>query len=433
MTTTETKTDLTFAQLRAANLKRCPLFRNAKGELCHPTGVMDWTPDQWMTALVGEVGEAANDIKKVNRGDLSLAEALPKIGSEIADAQTYLDLLTARLGLSLAEITIAKFNEVSQKVGCDIFLGEAPPGPAAELLLTIEIANAESRRVALSDERPVIAREIRDTGLWVAETRVNASTIGSRAWGATKLAALQALHRLVGAAPVTTSTPEPRSACCVTPAEPDELRALFDRVERARIVYSVAAPKRERMSNAITDANRNLLAYLRPRVDSTGMATITNELLPSLHEACVAYVNADNKSEAEAALTKIERIRADICALVRAEVAALPSAPMPTPQVARRDLFHCPQCGKHGHQRQGAPGWRCHGCEISWDLLPIQEPVAKPSGPRRRAAGQCAALATRLNRIRRAARDYGAGSEFDTALDGLAAFLNGNYQPTGDR
>jgi NTP pyrophosphatase (non-canonical NTP hydrolase) len=214
---TETKTDLTFAQLRVASLKRCPLFRNAKGQLCHPNGVMDWSPDRWMTALVGEVGEAANDIKKVNRGDLSLEEALPKIGSEIADAQTYLDLLAARLGLSLAEITIAKFNEVSQRVGCSIFLGEAPPARDPEQALIVEIANAVSGDWSLEDT-PVAVREVTGSNThWVAETRAVGGVVGHKAWGVTRRAALRALHRLVGAAPVP---PAPTPETSRTAADP---------------------------------------------------------------------------------------------------------------------------------------------------------------------------------------------------------------------
>lgn len=115
---------LTFARLREANLTRCPLFRNAKGVLCHPRGIWSHEPDFWMTALVGEIGEAANILKKVERGDFTLDEKREDIGKELADAQTYLDILAARLDISLEDATIEKFDEVSRRVSCDIFLGD---------------------------------------------------------------------------------------------------------------------------------------------------------------------------------------------------------------------------------------------------------------------------------------------------------------------
>lgn len=119
-----TVVSLTFAELRAVNLRRCPLFRNAKGVLCHPGGIWSHDPDFWVTALVGEIGEAANFIKKVDRGDFTLDEMRDEIGKELADAQTYLDILAARLDISLEKATISKFNEVSRRIGCDVFLGD---------------------------------------------------------------------------------------------------------------------------------------------------------------------------------------------------------------------------------------------------------------------------------------------------------------------
>jgi len=47
---------LTFKVLRSANLARLPLFKNSNGEPAHadPMG-RDWTPAQWLQAIVGEL------------------------------------------------------------------------------------------------------------------------------------------------------------------------------------------------------------------------------------------------------------------------------------------------------------------------------------------------------------------------------------------
>lgn len=114
---------LTFAQLRAANLARLPEFRNAQGEPAHsrPDG-FDWSLSQWSNAVCGELGEAANLIKKIERGDFRLELARDALAEELADVQTYLDLLAHRAGVDLAAATIAKWNKVSIRVGCALRL-----------------------------------------------------------------------------------------------------------------------------------------------------------------------------------------------------------------------------------------------------------------------------------------------------------------------
>lgn len=114
---------LTFAQLRAANRARLPLFKNRRGEPAHsePDG-SDWLLSAWSNAVCGELGEAANLIKKIERGDMTLDEARAELGKELADVVTYLDILAFRAGVDLGAATIAKFNEVSERVGCDVTL-----------------------------------------------------------------------------------------------------------------------------------------------------------------------------------------------------------------------------------------------------------------------------------------------------------------------
>ncbi len=114
---------LTFRTLREANQERLPRFRNAKGELSHPMkdGHCDnWSLTDWCTALTGEVGEAANIIKKIRRGDFTLDEGRKELGKELADIQCYLDILAAAADIDLGAVTIHKFNEVSNRIGCPI-------------------------------------------------------------------------------------------------------------------------------------------------------------------------------------------------------------------------------------------------------------------------------------------------------------------------
>lgn len=112
---------LTFDQLRAANRARLPVFKNKHGELAHskPDG-SDWSPAQWLQAVVGELGEYANVRKKFERGDIGLAEFQSQAEKELADVQIYLDILALQVGVDLGEATTEKFNEVSDRVGARV-------------------------------------------------------------------------------------------------------------------------------------------------------------------------------------------------------------------------------------------------------------------------------------------------------------------------
>lgn len=114
---------LTFDVLRRANCKRLPEFKNARGEPAHsePDG-SDWSLSAWSNAVLGELGEAANIIKKIERGDMTLDEARAALADELADVQTYLDILAFRAGIDLGDATMDKWNRVSERVGCEIFL-----------------------------------------------------------------------------------------------------------------------------------------------------------------------------------------------------------------------------------------------------------------------------------------------------------------------
>jgi NTP pyrophosphatase (non-canonical NTP hydrolase) len=114
---------LTFNQLREANKARLPQFRNRRGLRAHrePDG-SDWLLSAWSNAVCGELGEAANIIKKIEREDMTLDEAREDLANELADVQTYLDLLAFRAGIDLGAATVKKFNAVSVRVGSDVHL-----------------------------------------------------------------------------------------------------------------------------------------------------------------------------------------------------------------------------------------------------------------------------------------------------------------------
>lgn len=125
---------LSLETLRNANIARLPQFKNCHGEPAHskPDG-SDWTPADWLQALIGEIGEYANIRKKYMRGDITFGEYVKLASKELADVQTYLDLLALRAldskdgiahphGIDLARATREKFNEVSNRVGAAVFI-----------------------------------------------------------------------------------------------------------------------------------------------------------------------------------------------------------------------------------------------------------------------------------------------------------------------
>jgi NTP pyrophosphatase (non-canonical NTP hydrolase) len=112
---------LTFAGFSEANRLRSE----------SPTGfnhrLDSWSLSDWMTATLGELGEAANIAKKLNRvrdgiaGNKETEEELrAALKEELADVACYLDLMCQSQGISLEEAVREKFNKVSRKMGSNI-------------------------------------------------------------------------------------------------------------------------------------------------------------------------------------------------------------------------------------------------------------------------------------------------------------------------
>jgi len=84
-----------------------------------------WSISDWFTAVVGELGEAANIAKKLNRvrdgipgnGDISPDQLLMNLADELADTFIYLDLLSQAAGVDLEKAVARKFAVTSKKIG----------------------------------------------------------------------------------------------------------------------------------------------------------------------------------------------------------------------------------------------------------------------------------------------------------------------------
>lgn len=114
---------LTFNVLGEANRRRLPQFRNAHGDIAHENNDgSDWSLNDWYTAMIGEAGEAGNILKKVRRGDFSLHEARAELSDELADVATYLEILADQCGINLGHAIISKFNVVSKRNGCNVYI-----------------------------------------------------------------------------------------------------------------------------------------------------------------------------------------------------------------------------------------------------------------------------------------------------------------------
>jgi NTP pyrophosphatase (non-canonical NTP hydrolase) len=107
-----------FKKFSAANRARCE----------HRDGfnmpLASWTMSDWMTAALGELGEAANVVKKLNRardgiiGNSESPELLTvMLKDELADTFIYLDLMAQAAGFDLEDVVRDKFNRTSHKIG----------------------------------------------------------------------------------------------------------------------------------------------------------------------------------------------------------------------------------------------------------------------------------------------------------------------------
>lgn len=119
----ERANQITFEDFSRANLARCV----APDGFRHPLD--SWSLSDWFLAAVGELGEAANVAKKLNRcrdgiaGNKETEDDLrAKLRREIGDTGVYLDLLCQYLGFSLLDAMIEVFNRKSAEIGYPVEL-----------------------------------------------------------------------------------------------------------------------------------------------------------------------------------------------------------------------------------------------------------------------------------------------------------------------
>lgn len=86
----------------------------------------EWDPENQITPsfraieLAGEVGEALNVIKKLERERMGIKgsrDTKEHLAEELADVIACIDLLAMDYGIDLSKAYRAKFNAVSEKVG----------------------------------------------------------------------------------------------------------------------------------------------------------------------------------------------------------------------------------------------------------------------------------------------------------------------------
>src|ERR1700684_4063664 len=86
-----------------------------------------WSMSDWFLALLGELGEAANVAKKLNRvrdgipgNKQTRADLEEQLRKELGDSFVYLDLLAQSVGVSIEDAAVEVFNEKSEQLGCPI-------------------------------------------------------------------------------------------------------------------------------------------------------------------------------------------------------------------------------------------------------------------------------------------------------------------------
>lgn len=112
---------MTFTEFSVVNRMRCE-----SPEGFHHT-LDSWSLSDWLIAIGGELGEAMNIAKKLNRlrdgipGNKETAEELhAALIDELADVDIYLDLVFQSLGVNRAAAIRSKFNRTSEKIGSKI-------------------------------------------------------------------------------------------------------------------------------------------------------------------------------------------------------------------------------------------------------------------------------------------------------------------------
>ena len=108
----------TFNEFSKTNRTRCEAVTGFNH------GLHEWSLSDWFVAICGELGEAANIVKKLNRirdgipgNDETEEELLIQLRNEMADTYIYLDLTAQSLGFQLGDAILEVFDAKSKKIG----------------------------------------------------------------------------------------------------------------------------------------------------------------------------------------------------------------------------------------------------------------------------------------------------------------------------
>ena len=133
---------MTFQKFSALNMARCrDGFKQEPG---------DWSASDCMVATMGELGEAANVLKKLNRerdgingNTETAAELKTKLAAEIADTFIYLDLMAQALGIDLETAVTRTFDAKSKQIGYPHLIDRNDAAPARQSIVSAMSASNE--------------------------------------------------------------------------------------------------------------------------------------------------------------------------------------------------------------------------------------------------------------------------------------------------
>lgn len=145
MTVTQTRTPRPLSAAIGTSQKMTAINQSAKaGVMTEYTTLraanaarqLEWDADNQITAayrgneLAGEVGEACNVIKKLERERMGIRgsrASVAELADELADVLICADLIALHYGIDLEAAVARKFNATSEKVGLSTMLRCDPP------------------------------------------------------------------------------------------------------------------------------------------------------------------------------------------------------------------------------------------------------------------------------------------------------------------
>jgi NTP pyrophosphatase (non-canonical NTP hydrolase) len=139
---TERQGALTFEAFSRINRQRCEAESGFNHQLA------SWSTSDWFLAILGELGEAANVAKKLNRyrdgirgNKVSEEELRNKLRQELGDTFVYLDLIAQALGFYIGDAATEVFNSKSDELNCPIRIEAASTNQpsVSDLILACEV------------------------------------------------------------------------------------------------------------------------------------------------------------------------------------------------------------------------------------------------------------------------------------------------------